>query len=213
MKSRYSSSRRYVLSADRRRTKDYGLESFPDNQFIPDCGPAERWQHSGRLIEITDAAGILASRASEECVLDTLHLQGHLTQRLLAAALRLRRDYIGADLGAHLVASYNPARVATSYYAGCDDRSDLQEEAYQRWRAAVVAIGDLLSDVVVTVACHDIMPSEAHVLSLQIGLIRLARFYRIPQSGEDVDQAAAREVAVDGRSVGERSRRDGGWLH
>jgi len=192
-------SRRYVLSAERHRSKACDLELFPDNQFIPDCGPAERWQHTGRLLEIADDAGSVVSRVSEECVLDTLHLQGHLTARQLTAALRLRRDYMRADLAAHLVGSYNPARVSSSYYVGCDDRSDQQEEAYQSWRSAVVAVGELLSDVVVTVACHDVMPSEAQILSLQIGLIRLARYFRIPDLGENVDQTATRQVGV-GRS-------------
>ena len=205
-------SRRRPVSTDRRYTQSH-IEDIPDSFFVSDCGPSERWQHSGRLLEYTDRAGVLASRAMEECVLDTLLLQGHLNARMLTAALRLRRDFIRADLSARLVGSYNPARVATSYYEGCDDRSPIEEEAYARWRAAVIAIGEMFNDIVVTVACHDIAPVEAQLLPLQMGLTRLAGFYKIPKSGENVDEAATRKIRVHRGGIGNGGRGNRSWFH
>lgn len=199
-------SRRHPVSTDRRLKENalrITLEGLGEASFVPDCGPAERWQHSGRVLELTDQAGVVASRSIEECVLDILHMQQHITKQQLRAALRFKDDFINADLGAHLVGSYNPARVTSSYYAGCDDRTDAQEVAYRQWRGAVAEIGDMLCDCVITVVCHDIPPSPAHILPLQIGLIRLARYYRIPALNDDVDQTAAWEIAVGGAGRGE----------
>lgn len=202
-------SRRYHVSSDRRLKENCSrqeLADFADALFISDCGPAERWQHSGRVLEVTDSAGVVASRCVEECVLDILHLQQHITKQQLRAALRFKDDFLNADLGPHLVGSYNPARVSSSYYAGCDDRTDAQEESYRLWRGAVAEIGDMLCDCVITVVCHDIPPCPSHILPLQIGLIRLARYYSIPVLDDDVDQTAAWEIAVGGAGRGETHR-------
>lgn len=195
MRTFSKSSKRFPVSSDKRFSKDY-LASLDDGAFHADCGPAERWQHSGRLLEVADTRGQIASRASEESALDVLLLQEKITPRQLTAALRLRADFLAADMGPHLVASYNPAHVTAAYHAGCDDRTEPQEEAYQSWRLAIAAVGELLADAVISVACYDFMPSEAQLLSMQIGLIKLARHYGVPELDDNVDQASARQVRV-----------------
>ena len=206
-------SRRYPVSSDR-RYKDTTLSDFHDSAFVCDRGPAERWQHAGCLFELADTRGVLASRTIEESILDILVLQNHITPRHLAAALRLKTEYLKAGLSPHLVGSYNPARVGSAYYVGCDDRSDEQEEAYQSWRMAIDEVGEMLSDVVITVVCHDIAPHQNLILPLQIGLIRLVRFYGLSDLDDDVDQASAREVGAWSRSGrGGESRRRRRLLH
>lgn len=199
-------SRRLPVSTDHRLKESallIALESLGDDAFVPDCGPAERWQHTGRMLELTDSAGVVASRAVEECVLDVLYLQQQITKQQLHAALRFKADFLEADMSAHLAGSYNPARVATSYYFGCDDRTDVQEEAYRRWRGAVAAIGDMLCDCLITAVCHDIPPNPLHILPLQMGLVRLVTYYDAPALNDDVDQASAWEIGVGGARGGE----------
>ncbi|MDD3182369.1 MAG: DUF6456 domain-containing protein [Alphaproteobacteria bacterium] len=194
-------SRRTPVSSDRRLKENamrLSLESLGESSFIPDFGPPERWQHAGRTIEVTDLAGSVASRTVEECVLDILYLQQHITKQHLHAALRFKSDFLEADMGAHLTGSYNPARVITSYYAGCDDRNEQQELAYRRWRGAVEAVGDMLCDCIITVVCHDIPPNPMHILPLQMGLVQLAAYYKISSLNDDVDQASAWEIGVSG---------------
>lgn len=161
---------------------------------LRDAAPPERWQHAGRVLEPTDSAGVVAARVVEECVLDVLFLQRHISRRMLEGALRLKADYLAADLSAHLVAGYNPARVAFGNHDGPRDRSDSQEKAYQRWRGAIASIGEMMADAVITTVCHDIAPDEAHILPLQIGLIRLTKYYGIPKLDDNVDQASTREI-------------------
>lgn len=185
--------------------------------FRPDTGPQERWQHSGRLVELTDQAGVCVARSSEESVLDVLLLKGQITVRQKEAALRLRADYLRADMGAHLVSSYSPVRFSHGYYCGIDDRSDAQEVAYQNWRRAVSAVGALYADRVIDVACEDMMPDDQQILIVQIGLYKLAKWYGIPERSEeelydDIDKASARQIAVSRDGLG-NARRGKRLLH
>ncbi len=199
-------SYRRCVSSDRRLKENslcMAIEEMANESFIPDFGPPERWQHAGRILEPTGEIGVIASRVVEECVLDILYLQEQISRRQLQAALRFKADFLDADLSAHLVGSYNPARVASSYYFGCDDRSEDQENAYCRWRGAVKEVGDLLCDCVISVVCHDLPLNPAHMLPLQMGLVRLAGYYNVPSLDDDVDQAAARKIGIGAAGRGE----------
>ena len=147
-----------------------------------DCGPAERWQHSGRMLELTDRAGGLACRATEENSLDILLYRQVLSQRMHRAALRLHADFIAADMQPHVSGSYNAAAVAVPFCSNWHERTDAQEAAYGRWRKAVQALGPMFNDVVVSVACYDLMPDENHIPLLQVGLVVLSKWYE-PEVG------------------------------
>ncbi len=147
-----------------------------------DHGPAERWQHSGRVMELTEQAGVLAVRATEEHALDVLVLRAWISSAQREAALRFRADYHYAGMEARVVGSYNPARTSFSPFGGWDERSDAEEAAYQRWRSAMRAMGAANSDVVVTVACHDQMPGLRQAPLLKAGLDRLVKHYRLPDA-------------------------------
>lgn len=197
------------ISSDRRFKENSLLPSLDDilpENFIPDCGPAERWQHAGRTFEPTAPAGAIAARVVEECVLDILLLQEQISPRQLRAALRFKADFLDADLAAHVSGAYNPARVSQSLYVGLYDRTDAQEAAYQRWRGAVKEMGELLCDCVISVVCHDAPPCPSHILPLQMGLIRLAGYYNLPDLDDDVDQTAARQVSIGAAGRGEIHR-------
>lgn len=157
-------TRRRVISAERRKT-------------VTDHGPAERWQHSGRALELTEHAGILAARVTEESVLDGLVTRGHIGAGLRDCALRLRRDYQAARVESRLIASYNAARSLNHAHDGGYERNDAEEAAYQRWRLAVRAVGAVDSNVLVTVCCQDIAPLLRQMPSLLRGLTRLAKWY------------------------------------
>ncbi|MDD2326466.1 MAG: DUF6456 domain-containing protein [Alphaproteobacteria bacterium] len=142
-----------------------------------DSGPSQLWQHTGRMLVRTDGEQTLVSRVTEEKVLDVLFYRGVVSPRMRAAGLRLHADFIAADMQPHASGSYNPAHVSGASYGLWHERSDAQEEAYTRWRTAVRAVGQLCSDVVISVACYDLRPDDNHVPLLQVGLAKLAQEY------------------------------------
>jgi len=188
-------NRRPPVSSDKRlKSNAYGSV---------DHGSLERWQHSGRVFEVTDSAGVYAARALDADILDQLILMNVIAPRHRDAALRLRADFHAAGMSAHVTSSYNPARSGFSVFGGWDERSEAQEEAYGRWRRGVQAMGPMFNDYVVSVVCYDEAPSEEKFVLLTAGLIKLMRWYASPDSGEDVNKAAAGEVAA-GRLSGRR---------
>ena len=160
--------RRAPVASDRR---------FRLSRNSADHGTAERWQHSGRMLEITERAGVLAARALEENVLDVLVVRRWISATQREAALRFKLDYHAAGLEARLTSSYNPMRVAFSPFGPWDERSDAEEAAYQRWRKAVRAMGTPVSDMVITVVCHDRIPLQRRAVILQAGLEKLVKWY------------------------------------
>lgn len=161
-----------------------------------DHGTFERWQHSGRALELTERAGVFAVRALEENVLDVLVARRWIFDEHREAALRFKLDFRKAGLEVRLTGGYNPARTSFSPSGPWDERSDEEEEAYQRWRRALRAIGAIYSDLVVTVVCFDEMPAPQRARELRNGLQRLVKLYGVckkEKSGDDVDKAAARK--------------------
>ena len=156
-----------------------------------DHGPSERWNHSGRLLELTEQAGLLAARATEEHALDVLAAKTWINATQKEAALRFKLDYHRAGMEARLIGSYSPTRSSFSPFSGWDERSDAEETAYRRWRAAMKTLG-VFSDAVATVACHDLMPSWREVGALREGLDRLIKHYNL-SSRDDVEEASARQ--------------------
>ncbi len=165
-----------------------------------DLGPLERWQHAGRMLEPIkhNLQGGVHARTIEESVLDVLHIKKAITSLQRHAALRLRADFLAAGMGAHLVASYNPAPLGFSISSAFRDRSEKQEEAYQRWRVAVKSVSGALIDVVVSTACCDEMPAPEHEAFLKVGLAKLVLHYGLSGLDEDVDEATAWQVGGGG---------------
>lgn len=163
--------RRQPVSSDKR------LRRNRDNPS--DYGPRERWQHSGRAVTLTERAGILAARATEEHILDVLELRGFLTERQRDAALAFKLDFQQASLSEHVTSAYNPVRVDQSPMPGPRDRTEAEEAAYRRWRAAAQSLGARHSGVVLATACYDLSPAPAQITLLREGLEMLARWYRL----------------------------------
>lgn len=159
-------------------------------------GSSERWQHSGRVFEMTDNAGIWAARAIDADILDRLVMMNVIAPRHRDAALRFRADFHAAGMSAHVTGSYNPARSSFSVFGGWDERTDAEESAYRRWRRALQAMGSMFSDYVVSIVCYDETPSAEKLVLITAGLIKLSRWYATPESDEDVDKTSAGEVAA-----------------
>lgn len=170
-----------------------------------DHGPPERWQHSGRTLELTEQAGTLAARATEEHVVDALITRGLLEEREREAAMKFKLDYQCAGLEARLCGRYSPIRSARDFFAYGNERTDAEEAAYQRWRNAVRVLGAALADNVISIVCHDRVPAAAGLLCLQAGLKKLADWYGMPEadqrqesSDQNIQEAAARQAAGSG---------------
>ena len=163
-----SRSRRAPVSTDKRFRRSTG----------GDAGPPERWQHSGRVLELTDRPGVLAVRATEEHILDVLLLKSILSALQVEAALRLKADYHAAGLSAHVTSAYTGMSNARDFFRGEYERNDAQEYAYRRWRDAVRALAGQAGAVIATV-CHDAPPLPRDTAALQLGLEKLTVWYRI----------------------------------
>lgn len=168
-------SRRRPVSTDKRFRK----KSYP-----ADVGTPERWQHSGKIMVMTERAGILAVRATEEHVIDVMVLKGVLDQSQSDAAFRLKLDFHRAGLAANTVSRYNPEGSKSDFFRGIRERSEGEEAAYRRWRSAVRELGLDLSCAVIATVCHDETPAPADVPLLQKGLDQLADWYKLPKAGE-----------------------------
>ncbi|MDX2027684.1 MAG: hypothetical protein SFW62_03510 [Alphaproteobacteria bacterium] len=167
-----SRPRRPPVSSDRR---------FRKRSTAPDYGPKERWQHSGRVLELTERAGVLAARATEEHIVDLLVLRGTLSAPQREAAMKFKLDYQRAGLAAHVTGSYSLTRHGRDFFRYERERSDFEEAAYQRWRNAVRELGLVLSGAVIATVCHDLLPTPRNALALQKGLDLLIDWYGLPK--------------------------------
>ena len=149
-----------------------------------DHGTPERWQHSGRVLEMTERAGILAARVTEEHVIDVMLLKGLLDCSQSDAALRLKLDFQRAGLAANTISRYNPERSKTDYFRGGRERNDAEEAAYQRWRNAVRELGLSFSCAVIATVCHDETPKPDEIPLLQKGLDQLVDWYKMPKTAK-----------------------------
>ncbi len=133
-----------------------------------------------------------------------------------AAAVIFRNDFIMADMLPHWGPSYEPTRDCGFGYDPFRDKSPAQARAYECWRAAMKAMGEILAPVVESVICHDTVPAPEKVAFVVIGLSKLVVFYGLAgvdtAAGERLDQnvhqTAARERAVrrSGREAAGRGR-------
>lgn len=164
-------ARRRPVSTDKRFKK----------KNTADYGTPERWQHSGRVLEMTEKAGILAARVTEEHIVDVLVLRGLLNKEQSDAAFRLKLDFQRAGLAANTTSRYNPERSKSDHFRGERERSDAEEAAYQRWRNAVRELGLHLSCAVIATVCHDETPRSGDLPFLQMGLDQLASWYKDPK--------------------------------
>ena len=146
-----------------------------------DSGPPERWQHSGRVLELTDRAGILAARATEEHILDILAMRRLLSALQVEAGLRFKADYHAAALAAHVTGSYSGMSNARDFFRGEYERNEAQEAAYSRWKKAVRELGQRHGSAVIATVCHDAAPLSRDFAALQEGLEKLVALYRMGQ--------------------------------
>lgn len=163
-------------------SSDHSHSSFMKQRQVAsgkgDMGTVERWRHSGRTLELTEQAGIMAARAVDADVLDRLVLGGCIRPEHREAALRLRCDFLDAGMAAHLSGSYSPARNAFSFYGGWDERTEAEEKAYRRWRRAVESVGPAFRDPVISVVCYDEALASEKIALLTVGLVMLVKWYR-----------------------------------
>lgn len=148
-------------------------------RVVPDCGPMQRWQHSGRVFEPTENAGILVARATEEHVLDRLHMLELLPETSREAGLKLQQDYVLARMEDRVTASYVTARGGAMDPEMRLLRSEAQELAYKRWRTALAALTPGERDVALHVACLGFAPALTHLARLKTALQKLAGHYGI----------------------------------
>jgi Domain of unknown function (DUF6456) len=146
-------------------------------QPLADHGTPERWQHSGRVLELTESAGILAARATEEHLLDILVLRGRISAVEREAALKFKLDYQRAALEARVTGRYNAASSARDFFAAIHERTDAEEAAYQRWRNALREVGKMLANILVSTVCFDRMPDPRDLPQLQGALKKLVEWY------------------------------------
>lgn len=165
-----SRSRRSRVSTDKRLRKI---------SCIGDYGTPERWQHSGRALEITDCAGVLAARATEEHILDVLAIKSIVSQIQVAAGLKFKADYVAASMSANVTGSYTGMASARDFFNYEYERTDAQEAAYVRWRSAVRELGLDCGSAVIETVCYDAAPSPRDVAALQVGLDRLVAWYKM----------------------------------
>ena len=165
-----SRSRRSPVSSDKRFRKIPGGG---------DHGTPERWQHSGRTLELTDRAGVLAVRATEEHILDVLGLKHLLNDLQITAGLKFKADYHAAAIAAHVTGSYSGISNAKDFFRMEHERSDAEEAAYRRWKAAVRELGLRYSSAVIATVCYDAPPLPRDLPALQNGLELLAALYHL----------------------------------
>lgn len=142
-----------------------------------ESGPPELWQHTGRVWEYTETAGVFAARATEEHVLDHLLLMKLVKPEYREAGLKFHHDYMVARIEERVTASYASVRVAGRSSEARFERNDAQEAAYQRWRNALKPIPMHARDVLVHVCCVGILPRTAQLPALVTGLFHLSKYY------------------------------------
>ncbi|MFA5040873.1 MAG: DUF6456 domain-containing protein [Bdellovibrionales bacterium] len=147
-----------------------------------DHGTPERWQHSGCTYELTDRAGVLAARATEEHVLDILGLKLLLTALQIEAGMKFKADYHAAAIASRTTSSYSGIASARDFFRVEHERSDKEEEAYTRWRAAVRELGAHSGQAVISTVCYDAPPEPRDLPALQNGLEKLVAWYNINAS-------------------------------
>lgn len=142
-----------------------------------DTGTPELWQHTGRVWEYTDTAGVFAARATEEHVLDRLFLMKLVDEFAREAGLKLHQDYVLARIEARLTSAYTSVRVKGHDAEARLERSAVEEAAYQRWRAAIARVPQEARDIVIHVCCIGHPPVLGQLARMKDGLFHLARHY------------------------------------
>jgi hypothetical protein len=164
--------RRAPVSRDKR---------FKKQSLTPDSGPPERWQHSPRSIEFTDAAGIFAARAVHEHVLDRLVSRKFLSGAEREAGMKLHEAYHNAKIEQKISANLEPVRVSSHDPHKRYERTPKQEASYHSWRAALRFCHPAVRDTLIHVACVGCWPSIEQLARLKEGLQQLMRHYGLKE--------------------------------
>lgn len=145
-----------------------------------DSGSPERWQHGGHELVLTGPEGSVALRALQECALDRWLALGAITAPEHEAGLALRRDYVVGRVSLYAQRSYDGVRGPTpgaAWQSPGERRGDVAEAAYQRWRAAIRAVGLRAGQVLIAVCCEDGVLAWSQRESLRAGLQALIVHY------------------------------------
>jgi len=147
--------------------------------YVPDYGTRERWQHATRRYELTGKKKdqSLAARVVEECVLDVLHGAGKISDAEREAGLKLRLAYVRARIERPQTARYDAQPRQHSSNGREFVRSAREEEAYQEWRAALLAVSLHDMDSIITVCCVGNRPTAKQWISVRRGLEALVIYY------------------------------------
>jgi len=160
--------RRAPVSSDKRFKK-----------YAADSGPMERWQHSGRVLEHTEIAGVFVARATESHALDHLLQARSISPEEHEAGMRFHSDFVLARIEDRVAVSFSSARGSKGDPHGKLERNHAQEAAYYRWRRALAAVHPVLQDSLIHVACIANAPSPAQLLRCRLALEKLVKFYGI----------------------------------
>jgi hypothetical protein len=166
----------------RRSRRPFRYPVSTDKRFkrrVAESGTAERWQHSGRVFEYTENAGVFVARATEEHVLDRLFLLKIIDEKAHEAGLRLHQDYCVARIEARATAHYESVGGNAPDPEKRLERSEMQEAAYRRWRRALSVFKAVEQDALIHVACAGCFPTLTQAARLAPALQKLARFYGI----------------------------------
>ncbi|HVY12544.1 MAG TPA: DUF6456 domain-containing protein [Alphaproteobacteria bacterium] len=152
---------------------------FKKQSHGPDFGPAERWQHSARIMEFTENAGVFAARAQHQHVLDRLVALRFIDAPQREAGLKLHSAGHTARIMESVSASLSAVRMGAGDPERRLQRNAAQEAAYASFRRALAAVPAEARDVVIHVACLDCWPGVEQLARLKDGLASLAKHYGI----------------------------------
>ena len=124
-----------------------------------DLGPAERRTHDATTVETLPAreGGGRRLRVRMQSPLERHRIRGEIDARQAAAGERLARDWSLAQLQPRVVQRYE-AKIASAQRRsppGSVEPPLGAAAAAERWRAAVSAVGPILRDLLVAVACEE----------------------------------------------------------
>ena len=145
-----------------------------------DYGTPERHLKGGDIVEeLTERAGIRRARVTIETALDWYYANNNLdkgperNKLLYDCGVRFRKDWTVSGLEPNVIGRYSDMVSAGSIQG----LSGMREDAYKRWRAAILAVGPIASMEVIKVCCIGERVGRTGLEILRRGLGELASHY------------------------------------